>query len=137
LSLNARSYLFDAGALFLFHSGDARVKTYFDRVFSSRAAGFVSEINLAELYYKTIEKFGLDTAETWYLQIRQSSHLRVIAPGEAITRSAAIWKSTTKNISLADCYALATTQEMAQVMITTDSALARVNGVKVIHIPVD
>ena len=136
MSLSARSYLFDAGALFLFHSGDNRVRPYFDRIFSSHSLGFVSEINLAELYYKTIEKFGLDTAETWYLQIRQS-RLNIVAPNETITRSAAIWKSRARNISLADCYALATTQERAQIMVTTDSVLAHVKGVKVVHIPVD
>lgn len=135
MSLNARSYLFDAGALFLFYSGDSRTKLYFDRVFTNRASGFVSEINLAELYYKTIEKFGMQTAETWYKQIRQSN-LNVIAPDERITRNAALWKSKTRDVSLADCYALATTQEKAQVLVTTDPVLAQVKGIKVAHIRV-
>ncbi len=67
MSLNAKSYLFDAGALFLFYSGDRRTRLYFDRVFANRASGFVSEINLAESYYKTIEKFGKQTAMHWLL----------------------------------------------------------------------
>lgn len=133
MSLNARSYLFDTGALFLFHSGDARIKPYFDRVFSNHASGFIAEINLAEFYYKSIAKFGMQTAETWYMQVRQS-RMSVVPPDEIITRSAAIWKSKRNDISLADCYAIATTQEKAQMLITTDPILAKVREIRVVHI---
>lgn len=119
--------------MFLYHSGDQRVKPYFDRVLSNRAAGFVSEVNLAEFYYKTIDKLGMQTAETWYMQVRQS-HLRPVAPDEVITRRAAVWKSKTKNLSLADCFALATTEAKAQVLITTDPVLAKVKEIKTVHI---
>jgi predicted nucleic acid-binding protein len=133
LSLNARSYQFDAGVLLLFYSGMSSVKPYFDRVFNKRASGFVSEVNLAEFYYKTIEKFGLDTAEVWYLQIRQSN-LKIIAPDIEITRKAGLWKSKNKGISLADCFALATLQENAQVLLTTDAALTEISGIKAVYL---
>src|SRR5208337_1780506 len=72
LSLSARSYALDAGVLSLYYAGAASVKPYFDRVLSGKARGFVSEVNLAEFYYKTAEKKGIGTAEVWYLQVRAS-----------------------------------------------------------------
>lgn len=133
MSLNARSYLFDAGAFFLFYSGEKRIKPYFDRVFSARALGFVSEVNLAELYHKTIEKFGIQSAEVWYQQVRQS-RLQAVAPNETITRNAAIWKIKKMGISLADCFAIATMEEKADVLLTTDPALADTKGIKAVYI---
>lgn len=109
------------------------MKVYFDRVFSARSSGFVSEVNLAELYYKTIEMFGMQTAEVWYQQVRQS-RLQVVAPNEAITRSAAIWKAKKAGISLADCFALATAQENAEVLLTTDRGLADTRATKTVYI---
>lgn len=135
MSQNARSYLFDAGALFLYYSGNERIKPYVDRVLSSRASGFISEVNLAEFYYKSIEKFGIEVAETWYMRIRQSK-LIVVPPDEMITRNAALWKSKTQKTSLADCYALATVQQKAQVLITTDPVIAEIKGIRVIHLRV-
>jgi predicted nucleic acid-binding protein len=107
LSLNARSYLLDAGFLALHYSGNKEAELYFDRILSNKAIGFVSEVNLAEFYYKTGQQKGLDTAETWYLQVRQAG-FQLVSPNEAITRRAAIWKVKRKDISLADCFALAT-----------------------------
>jgi uncharacterized protein len=133
LSLNARSYLVDAGILFLFYSGSLQARTYLNRIFSARALGFVSEINLAEFYYKTVEKFGKQTAEVWYLQTRQSL-LRAVAPDMVITRNAALWKVKRRDISLADCYALATMQEKAQVLLTSDPVLGDMKEINVIHI---
>jgi len=133
LSLNARSCLVDAGIVFLFYSGNRKVKPYLDRIFSGRALGFVSEINLAEFYYKSVEKFGKQTAEVWYLQTRQSK-LQVIAPDINITRRAALWKVKRKDISLADCYAIATMEDHAQVLLTSDPVLAELKEVNAVHI---
>lgn len=133
MSLNARSYLFDAGIISLFYAGSRVVKPYFDRVFTGAARGFISEVNLAEFYYKTAEKKGLDTAEVWYNQIRQSA-FRIVAPGESITRDAALLKVGRKHLSLADCFALATRRAHAEVLLTTDSNLKKVEGKHAVHI---
>ena len=53
MSLNARSYAFDAGVIFLFYAGVPSVRAFFDRVFPGWASGFASEVNLAEFFYKT------------------------------------------------------------------------------------
>lgn len=133
MSLNARSYLFDAGILSLFYEGESSVKPYFERVFSSRATGYISEVNLAEFYYKSAGKKGVDTVDIWYRQIRQSS-FRIVPPNESITRHAGLWKLKRNDLSLADCFALATTQEIAQVLLTTDPVLAKIKEVKSVQI---
>ena len=85
LSLNARSYAFDAGVIFLFCAGVPSLRALFDRVLQLGASGFVSEVNLAEFYYKTAEKKGVDVAEIQYRQVR-GSPLKVVAPDENTTR---------------------------------------------------
>ena len=56
-------------------------------------------------------------------------------PDEFITRNAAIWKTRRSDVSLADCFALATLQGYAQVLLTTDSILSKIKGIRAIHIP--
>ncbi len=116
--MSARSYVFDAGAISLYYAGTEAVKPYFVRVFSGRARGFVSEVNLAEFYYKTAEKKSTESAEAWYLQIRRSRKVK------------------RKNLSLADCYALATREAMRAVLLTTDLTLKEVSGRTALHIPI-
>jgi len=135
LSLNARSYLLDAGAISLFYAGAKAVKPYFDRISSGTARGFVNEVNLAEFYYKTVERMGMVTAETWYVQVRRSK-LRCVSPNEQTTRRAAMWKVKRRELSLADCYALATREETAETLLTTDSLLKNAAGRTAVLLPV-
>ena len=129
-------YLFDAGALSLFYAGDRRVKTYFDEVFSERSEGYVSEVNLAEFYYKTGEKLGLETAENWYLQIRRSD-VKVVAPNENTTRKAARLKiKHDGKLSLADCFALATTSNLDASIVTTDSRIKKAGEAPTLYIEI-
>ena len=135
MSLNARSYVFDAGPISLFYAGAKVVKPYFDRVSSGRARGFVNEVNLAEFYYKTAEKLGMTTAELRYVQVRRSK-VKPIPPNEKITRRAATWKVQRRDLSLADCFALATREDRAETLLTTDSLLKHAGGRSVVLIPV-
>ena len=134
MSLNARSYVFDAGVISLFYAGAKSVKPYFDRVHSGRARGFVNEVNLAEFYYKTVEKIGMTTAELRYVQVRRSK-IRCVPPNEQITRGAAVWKVRRRELALADCFALATREDKAEVLLTTDSPLKDAGGRTVVLIP--
>jgi predicted nucleic acid-binding protein len=135
LSLNARSYVFDAGVVSLFYAGAKSVKPYFDRVHSGRSRGFVNEVNLAEFYYKTVEKMGMTTGELRYVQVRRSK-IRCVPPNEQTTRGAAVWKVRRRELSLADCFALATREDKAEVLLTTDSLLKGAGGRTVVLIPV-
>ncbi len=89
---------------------------------------------MAEFYYKAALKKGVETVDVWYRQIRQSP-FTIVSPDEAITRRAGLWKLKRSDLSLADCFALATTEEVAQVLLTTDSVLAKIKGVRSVHIP--
>lgn len=53
-----KRYVVDAGVLFLLFIGDERVKPYFDEVARGQAQAYISDINLAEYYYKTCENLG-------------------------------------------------------------------------------
>ncbi len=132
MSLKARSLVFDAGVVSLYYAGVPSVKPYFDRVFTGKSRGFVSEVNLAEFYYKTVGKKGAQTAEVWYLQLRRSS-LRVVAPDESITRQAALWKVKGSGLSLADCFALATNDAKKGILLTTDLKVKEAAAKTTVH----
>jgi len=59
-------YVIDAGILALYFAGDQRVKKYFNEIFQGVSEGYLCEVNLAEFYYKTAEKLGIDTADIRY-----------------------------------------------------------------------
>ena len=67
-------------------------------------------------------------AEIQYRQVR-GSPLKVVAPYEKTTREAALWKFRNRTLSLADCFAIATWTGRAQILLTTDSELAKNSGV--------
>jgi predicted nucleic acid-binding protein len=120
----------DAGVLTLHFAGDPRVKEYFDDVSEGRVVGLVSEVNLAEYYYKTCRKLGRETADTRYFMLR-SSKLQ-IANNEELTRSAALEKCRQRlDLSLADCFALALATREKATLLTTDRELKKAKGVQV------
>ena len=51
-----KRYVIDAGVLFLYFIGDGRIKPYFDEVAQGEAQAYISDVNLAEYYYKMCEK---------------------------------------------------------------------------------
>jgi len=131
-----KRYVVDAGVLFLYLAGDERVKPYFDEVVEGRAQAFISDVNLAEYYYKTCEKLGKEVADLRYHQVR-GSDIQPVATDELLT-----WKAGEKKcrfsgrLSLADCFSLALSELKKATLLTTDSELARVKDVAVKHFPV-
>ena len=79
-------------------------------------------MNLAEINYKTGQKFGLETADARLGLIRNSSIESVPTDGKAVD-SAGRWKLKRPTLSLADCFALATMESVAGVLLTTDPGL--------------
>ena len=127
---------FDAGALSLHFAGDERVRQYFNDVSSRLKTGFISEVNLAEFYYKTAEKYGLDTAETWYMLTRRSQII-IVPPDEDITREAAKLKLKYRNrLSLADCFAVSTAENNDSILITTDSRMKEAKEIKTVYLEI-
>lgn len=128
-----KRYVIDAGVLSLFLIDDERVKPYFDEVIRGEAQAFISDVNLAEYYYKTCEKLGKEVADLRYHQIR-GSDLEIVATDEELT-----WKAGEKKckyrgrLSLADCFCLALSELKKAMALTTDSELAKVKEVAVKH----
>jgi predicted nucleic acid-binding protein len=86
--------------------------------------GSTCEPNLAELYYKTCEKLGRETARIRYLSVRRSG-LTVFAPNEKLSRSAGELKCIHRGkLSLVDAYVLAVATEERSTLITSDPRIA-------------
>lgn len=131
--MKVSKFVFDAGAIALYFAGEEKIRQYFLKVFSGDCMGYVCEINLAEFYYKTAEKLGLETAEIRYIMIRNSK-IKVVAPNEETSRVAAALKTKYKNqLSLADCYALATAKVLKATLVTTDPLISRVEEASTIY----
>ena len=77
-----KKYVFDAGVVALYFSGHKESKLYFDDVIKKRAYGYICEVNLAEYYYKSLQKLGVEATEIRYISLRNS--LTVISPDEVI-----------------------------------------------------
>lgn len=95
----------------------------------------MSEVNLAEYYYKVCRKLGRQTADTRYYMLRGSKlH---IANDEPLTRLAALEKCRRPvNLSLADCFALALAKREHGALLTTDRELSKVKDLDVQLFPV-
>jgi len=134
-ALNEKLVL-DAGALSLHFADHPGVRKYFDAIISRRCNAMISSFNLAEFYYKTCQKLGKQTADTWYFQLRKSTELAVI-DREELVRAAGLEKCReSSKLSLADCFALALTKAEKALLVTTDGELARVKGINVRHVKV-
>lgn len=118
-------YLLDAGVLSLILAGDVNVKEIVTEIASGKAEPLVCEVNLAEFYAKTCERKGREVAELHLLRMRYQPKMRVIAPNEELTRKAGWLKCKHRDkVSLADCYAAATSSIYKSILLTTDKHLA-------------
>ena len=122
--LKTSRYTFDTGPLFLYFGEDLRAKKLIDEVESGRVGGSTCESNLAELYYKTCEKMGRETARIRYLSIRRSK-VTVFAPNESLSREAGELKCKHRGkLSLVDAYVLALAKEQGSMLITSDPRIS-------------
>jgi predicted nucleic acid-binding protein len=123
------SYVFDTGPLHLSFAGDRRVTEPLREVGKGIADGYTCESNLAELYYKTCERLGRETALLRYTSLRQSA-LSITAPDDALTRLAGELKCSHKtDLSLVDAYIIALTKRTGATLYTTDPRIARLRVV--------
>jgi predicted nucleic acid-binding protein len=112
--------VFDTGPLLLYFAEDRRVKDMLDSVAAGTAEGYTCDTNLAELYYKTCEKFGREVTDLRYTSLRNST-ITILATDERLTRTAGGLKCTHKGkLALADAYIVAAAQRLGGTLITTD-----------------
>lgn len=131
-----KAYVFDAGALMLMLLGDERLRSYIEEISEGAAKAYLSAVNLAELYYKTIEKIGREVAETWYFRIL-NSNIVVVPADDKYAREAGIYKSRyRRTLSLADCFAMALCIKEKALLLTTDSDFNQVRDVEIKYFPI-
>jgi predicted nucleic acid-binding protein len=115
--------------LLLYFGEDMRSKKLLDEVNQGRAVGSTCEPNLAELYYKTCEKLGRETAQIRYLSLRRSG-LHVAAPDENLSRLAGELKCKHRGkLSLVDAYVLALAIVERATLITSDTRISELRMV--------
>lgn len=124
----------DAGVISLYFAGRPKVKPYFDRILSGRAEGVISEVNLAEFFYKAAQTLGVETAEVRYAMLRQGK-FKIIPTDDQITKGAGLWKVKQPALSLADCFALSTLDAKAETLLTSDEPLSKVRGIVAVYFP--
>jgi len=125
-----KAVVVDAGVLTLHFINDLRVEQYFCSLDDGRIAGYVTGVNLAEFYYKTCQKLGRQTADTWYYQIKRT-RLQIVHDDD-LTRSAGLEKCRQPlSLSLADCFALALAKREKALLLTTDGELMKVKEIEV------
>ena len=131
-----KTYVFDAGALTLLLSGDERLTSYVNEISRGTAKAYTSAVTLAELYYKTTDKIGRETADTWYFRIL-NSNLVVVSADAPLAREVGICKSKYKRLlSLADCFAMALSAKEKAKLLTTDNDFQEVKEIQVKYLPI-
>jgi len=126
-----KHYVYDAGALGLVMAGDNRLRVSTSQVSRGEATAHSSVVNLAELYYKTGQKLGIETAETWFVRIA-NSNLQIEHADPDLARDAGIHKIHYRGkLSLADCFAVAETTRRDAVLLTTDRDMEQVKEIPV------
>ena len=124
------SLVLDTGVLTLYFAGDPRVRSFFNEIDEERAVGLISEVNLAEYYYKTCRELGKENADIRYFMLRGSKLL--IVNDEQLTRSAGLEKCRQPlDLSLPDCFALALAKREKATLLTSDNDLKRAKGARV------
>jgi len=131
-----KTYIFDAGALTLLFSGDERLTIYANEISRGTAKAYASAVNLAEFYYKTADKIGRETADTWYFRIL-NSNIIVVSADATFAREVGVYKSKYRRLlSLADCFALALSAKEKAHLLTTDSDFQEVKEIQVKYLPI-
>jgi len=133
------SYVLDTGALALHFAGGSqgeKVKTYFDQVLGGKREGYISEATMAEYFYKTCQKLGIDVASIRAKSIRQSK-IKTVPVDETVSTIAGELKCRyADKISIADAFAVATAKSKRSELLTTDEAVASLKEIETKHIPV-
>jgi len=131
-----KTYVFDAGALTLLLSGDERLTSCVNEISRETAKAYTSVVNLAELYYKTTDTIGRETADAWYFRIL-NSNVVVVSADAPFAREVGIYKSKYRRLlSLADCFAMTLAVKEKAQLLTTDSDFQEVKEIQVKYLPI-
>lgn len=121
--MKAEPVMLDTGAFSLYFGGDAQIKEIMSAILKGDTEAHTCELNVAEYYYKTCERYGREIAAITSGAIRDTPIL-IHSPNGALTTEASQIKCTFRGkISLVDAYVLALSKVHRCRLITTDAAL--------------
>ena len=122
-----KNILFDSHAVLKFYQDEPGADNVEKFLISSRRGdlkSIISEINLGEVYYKTIRRLGIASAKTQLEQFFELA-IQVIPPSSEIILSASEIKAEYA-ISYADCFAVATALKFDASVVTGDPEFKKV-----------
>ena len=123
------SIVFDSFAILSFLKGEPgsdRVKEYLLKVHSKQATGYISAVNLCELYYIVMREKGYEDAEILMTSLRDWG-LNVVLVDEDIAKVAGQFKAQ-HPLSLADAFAAAASQKLGACLLTGDTEFKQLKG---------
>lgn len=121
----------DTGILMLILKGDPKVSNVVKEI-AQGAKAYTTTANLIEIYYKTEEKLGKETAITWFNRIAYSKDLTISPINLKLSlRAGEIKAKYKKLISIVDAVIIALAEKENATLITTDKRLKEVEEVKV------
>lgn len=124
-----KSYVWDTGAISLFYAGnEAAVKIMRDIV-SGKSKGYIPQLVFSELYYKSWQVFGEQTALLRTITLRESPLDEYILD-EKDTYVVGKTKLDYSFLSMIDSVVIATAKSTNSTIITSDGDFLKVKGVK-------
>ena len=122
-----KNILFDSYAILKFfqdEDGAGKIEKFLISSRQGDLKAYISEINMGEVYYKTIRRLGLGSARSHLEQFFELP-TQVIPPSSDIILSASEIKAEYA-ISYADCFAVATALKVVASIITGDPEFKKV-----------
>jgi predicted nucleic acid-binding protein len=124
-----KRFLFDAHAILKWTQKEKdyqKVKSLLIECRNQKTLGYMNQINLGEVYYKTIRVVGLEEAKK-FLENFLRIPLSIILPDSEL-----IWKASEikaeYSISYADCFAVATALQYEAIILTGDPEFKKIES---------
>ena len=116
------TYVLDACALIACMAGEEGAETVrgiLERASENNAEVMMHQLNLLEVYYDILRRYGNESADDFLAEIRSSPIAIVREISDKLLRKAGYFKANYK-ISLADAIALAAASTLEAALITSD-----------------
>ena len=120
----------DTGIFELFFSGNKNIKQIFNQIKNETIKAFTLELNLCEIFYKTCEKLGKETAQIRNISLRNSK-IKILDINEQLTIKSGIFKCKYPQIlSFVDAYISGCADLNNLLIYSTDSDFKDIKEVK-------
>lgn len=123
------SVVFDSFALLSFLKSEASsslVKEYLLKVQNKEVIGYISAVNLCEVYYIVMREKGYEGAEILVTSLKDWG-LKVVPADEDLAKKAGQLKAQ-YTLALADAFAAATSEHLGACLITGDADFHKLEG---------